>query len=56
MGTPKADHGVGRSKCSFSCHRHSTGKQSATIGTHFGGSLDEKLEAAAKSVKLPSVD
>ena len=35
---------------------HSIGKQSVTIGTYFGGSLDEQLEAVVKSVKLPSVE
>jgi integrase len=34
---------------------HSTGKQSVTIGTYFGGSLDEQLVAVVESVKLPSI-
>ncbi len=34
---------------------HATGKQSVTIGTYFGGSLDEQLVAVVESVKLPSV-
>lgn len=34
---------------------HATGKQSMTIGTYFGGSLDEQLEAVVKSVKLPNL-
>jgi integrase len=35
---------------------HSTGKQSMTIGTYFGGSLDEQLAAVVESVKLPVAD
>ena len=33
---------------------HAIGKQSVTIGTYFGGSLDEKLVAVVESVTLPS--
>jgi integrase len=32
---------------------HATGKQSVTIGTYFGGSLDEQLVAVVESVRLP---
>ncbi|WP_293676817.1 tyrosine-type recombinase/integrase [uncultured Phenylobacterium sp.] len=35
---------------------HATGKQSMTIGTYFGGSLDEQLVAVVESVRLPRPD
>lgn len=32
---------------------HATGKQSVTIGTYFGGSLEEQLVAVVEAVRLP---